>query len=51
MRIRNLRIFTVFFIALVLVAAYGVALLRTYAFKPPPASSKIPVAAALVKNT
>ncbi len=39
MRIRKLRIFTVFFIALVLLAAYGLALLRTYTFKPPPEAS------------
>ena len=40
MRIRKLRIFTVFFIILVILAAYGLALLRTYVFKPPqPAAS------------
>lgn|GEM_PF-1095840 len=39
MRIRKLRIFTLLFIVGVLVAAYGLALLRTYVFKPPPESS------------
>ncbi|MBI5572119.1 MAG: hypothetical protein HY914_19405 [Desulfomonile tiedjei] len=40
MRIRKLRIFTVFFVILVILAAYGLALLRTYVFKPPqPAAS------------
>jgi hypothetical protein len=38
-RIRNLRIFTLGFIILVLVASYGLALLRTYVFKPAPPSS------------
>jgi len=38
-RIRKLRLFTLVFIIGVLVAAYGLALLRTYVFKPPPASS------------
>ncbi len=35
MRIRKLKVFTVFFMIFVLLAAYGLALLRTYAFKPP----------------
>jgi hypothetical protein len=34
LRIRNLRIATVFFVALFLLAAYGLALLRTYTFQP-----------------
>ena len=46
MRIRNLKIFATFFIALVLLVVYGVALLRTYAFKPPPSNSSIPTAVA-----
>jgi hypothetical protein len=32
-RIRRLRIFTVLFMALVVFASYGLALLRTYVFK------------------
>lgn len=36
---RRLQIFTLGFIVLVLLASYGLALLRTYVFKPPPASS------------
>lgn len=35
-RIRKLRIFTVIFVVVVLLAAYGLALLRTYVFKPVP---------------
>jgi hypothetical protein len=34
LRIRKLRIATVFFVALFLLAAYGLALLRTYTFQP-----------------
>ena len=34
MRIRKLRIATVFFVLFFLLAAYGLALLRTYTFKP-----------------
>jgi len=33
MRVRKLKIFTVIFIALVILAAYGLAWLRTYTFK------------------
>ncbi len=44
MRIRRLRVFTVVFIILMLLAAYGLALLRTYAFKPPPSSAGTPAA-------
>ncbi|MCA1960169.1 MAG: hypothetical protein LDL33_05195 [Desulfomonile sp.] len=39
MRIRRLRIFTLIFVIAVLIAAYGLALLRTYIFKPAPGSS------------
>lgn len=42
MRTRKLRIFLVVFIAVVLLASYGLALLRTYVFKPPSGSSRIP---------
>jgi hypothetical protein len=38
-RIRKLRIFTLCFAVLVLLASYGLAWLRTYAFKPPLASA------------
>jgi hypothetical protein len=41
-RIRILRMFTLFFVVLVLLAAYGLALLRTYVFKPPPSAAGIP---------
>jgi hypothetical protein len=34
LRIRKLRIATVFFVTLFLLAAYGLALLRTYTFQP-----------------
>jgi hypothetical protein len=34
LRIRKLRIATVFFVALFVLAAYGLALLRTYTFQP-----------------
>ncbi|MBI4963767.1 MAG: hypothetical protein HY913_10875 [Desulfomonile tiedjei] len=44
MRIRKLKIFTVFFVILVVIAVYGLALLRTYVFKPPPSSSAAPPA-------
>jgi hypothetical protein len=40
MRIRNLKIFTVWFIIVVVVACYGLALLRTYVFKPPAPPAK-----------
>ena len=50
MRIRKLKIFTIFFVALVLLAAYGLALLRTYVFKPPPSSSSLPAAVALLER-
>ncbi|MDQ7783237.1 MAG: hypothetical protein RDU20_10175 [Desulfomonilaceae bacterium] len=40
MRIRNLRIFSVLFVIVVVLAVYGLALLRTYVFKPPAAPSK-----------
>jgi len=40
MRIRNLKIFTVLFIIVVVVACYGLALLRTYVFKPPAPPAK-----------
>jgi len=43
-RIRKLRIFTFFFVILVLIAVYGLALLRTYVFKPPPSSAANPAA-------
>jgi len=42
MRLRKLKIFTVFFIMLVLLAAFGLGLLRTYVFKPPPSSAAMP---------
>jgi hypothetical protein len=45
-RIRNLGIFTLFFVLLVLLAAYGLALLRTYVFKPPPSAAIIPIVVA-----
>lgn len=45
MRIRKLRIFTVFFVIFVLIAVYGLALLRTYVFKPPLSSETTPTAA------
>ncbi|MEW6141303.1 MAG: hypothetical protein AB1733_24015 [Thermodesulfobacteriota bacterium] len=41
MRIRKLKVFTVFFMIFVLLAAYGLALLRTYAFKPPPSGARV----------
>ncbi len=44
MRIRRLKIFTLLFVILVLLAAYGLALLRTYVFKPPPSAADIPMA-------
>jgi hypothetical protein len=50
MRLRKLKIFTVFFIILVLLAAYGLGLLRTYVFKPPPSSAAIPGAVLMAKN-
>jgi len=43
-RIRKLRIFTVFFVVFVLLAVYGLALSRTYVFKPPPSSATTPPA-------
>ncbi len=43
MRIRRLRIFTVFFVIFVLLVAYGLAMLRTHVFKPPPSAAGIPV--------
>jgi hypothetical protein len=49
-RIRNLKVFATFFIALVLLAVYGVALLRTYAFKPPPSNSSLPTAVASLEK-
>ena len=47
---RKLKIFTVFFIALTLLAAYGLALMRTYVFKPPASSSSLPAAVALLEK-
>jgi len=41
-RIKKLRIFTLFFVILVLCAVYGLAWLRTYTFKVPPANSSTP---------
>jgi hypothetical protein len=49
-RIRKLRIFTIFFIALTLLVAYGLALMRTYVFKPPASSSSLPAAVALLEK-
>ncbi len=43
MRIRKLKIFTIFFIIVVVLAAYGLALLRTYVFKPPAPQAKAAV--------
>jgi len=45
MRMRKLRLFTVIFIVVVLLAAYGLALLRTYAFKPLPSGTGNPTTA------
>ena len=39
MRTRKLKVFSVFFMIFVLLAAYGLALLRTYAFKPQPSGA------------
>lgn len=50
MRIRKLNIFTFFFVILVLIAVYGLALLRTYTFKPPPGASGIPPAVRYAAN-
>lgn len=41
MRIRKLRIFTFFFVVLVLCAVYGLALLRTYTFKAPSGTTSL----------
>ena len=49
-RMRKLKIFTIFFIALTLLAAYGLALMRTYVFKPPASSSSLPAAVALLEK-
>jgi hypothetical protein len=49
-RIRKLKIFTVFFIALTLLAAYSLALMRTYVFKAPPSKSSLPAAVALLEK-
>lgn len=40
----------IFFVALVVLAAYGLALLRTYVFTPPPSSSSLPAAVALLER-
>jgi hypothetical protein len=48
-RIRRMRILTVVFIVLVLLAAYGLALLRTYVFKPPPPAAGISIAVACLQ--
>ena len=50
MRIRKLRIFVVAFIAAVLLASYGLALLRTHVFKPSPESSGIPAVLASIEH-
>jgi len=42
MRVRKLKIFTFIFMALVILAAYGLAWLRTYAFKPQPTGNAGP---------
>jgi hypothetical protein len=49
-RIRKLKIFTIFFILLVLLAAYSLALMRTYVFKAPPSKSSLPAAVALLEK-
>ncbi|MEW6110574.1 MAG: hypothetical protein AB1664_00465 [Thermodesulfobacteriota bacterium] len=50
MRLRKLKAFTVFFIILVILAAYGLGLLRTYVFKPPPSSASVPCAVLMAQN-
>ncbi|MEW6530791.1 MAG: hypothetical protein AB1473_08155 [Thermodesulfobacteriota bacterium] len=51
MRLKKLKIFTVFFIILVLIAAYVLGLLRTYVFKPPPSSAVVPCTVFMAKKS
>ena len=51
MRTRKLGIFTAIFIVVVLLAAYGLALLRTYVFKPPPSGAGNPTTATTFRTS